>query len=265
MLAVLLGVLIGAVMGLTGAGGGILALPALVLGMGFSMTLAVPVALLAVAVAAFIGTFDGLRRGLTRYRAAALMALAGMLTAPLGVALAHRLSEVVLLLLFSLIMLLVAWRMFSQDSASGGSTLSEPLRRNCLLNPQSGRLRWTWPCSLTLAGIGTLSGFLTGLLGVGGGFLIVPAFQRFSNINLQGVVSTSLMVILLVSLSTVAGAFAHGITIPAAGWAFVAAVAVGMLLGRWLVPKVPALLLQRGFAIIALAVALLMLVQSANS
>ena len=80
----LLGVLVGLVLGLTGAGGGMLAVPALVFGMGWTVAQAAPVALLAVAAAAWLGSIDGLRHGLARYRAALLMALAALPSTTLG-------------------------------------------------------------------------------------------------------------------------------------------------------------------------------------
>src|SRR5207253_6030479 len=107
LLATFFGVVMGLVLGLTGAGGGILAVPALVLGLGWSMTQAAPVALFAVGSAAAVGAIDGLRHGLVRYRAALLIALLGALFSPLGIYFAHRLPEKVLMILFSLLMVIV--------------------------------------------------------------------------------------------------------------------------------------------------------------
>jgi uncharacterized protein len=90
-IGILLGSLVGALLGLTGAGGGVLAVPALMLGLGLSMTDAVPVALIAVGGAAWLGGLAGLRQGLVRYKAALLMAVLGTVCAPAGVWLAHRL------------------------------------------------------------------------------------------------------------------------------------------------------------------------------
>lgn len=120
LLASLLGVLMGLVMGLTGAGGGILGVPALVLGLGLTMTQAAPVSLLAVGAAAAVGAIDGLRHGLVRYRAALLIALLGALFSPLGVFVAHQLSEPVLMGLFSALMVLVAWRMLQREKREAG-------------------------------------------------------------------------------------------------------------------------------------------------
>jgi uncharacterized membrane protein YfcA len=76
LISLILGALVGAVLGLTGAGGGILAVPALVVGFGWTMQQATPVALIAVAGSAAVGAIEGLRRGLVRYKAAVLMAVA---------------------------------------------------------------------------------------------------------------------------------------------------------------------------------------------
>ena len=94
--------------------GGILGVPALVLGLGLSMTQAAPVSLLAVGAAAAVGAIDGLRHGLVRYRAALLIALLGALFSPLGVFVAHQMPEALLKGLFSALMVLVAWRMLQR-------------------------------------------------------------------------------------------------------------------------------------------------------
>ncbi|MDO9331066.1 MAG: sulfite exporter TauE/SafE family protein, partial [Pseudomonas sp.] len=91
ILAVALGALIGLVMALTGAGGGVMAIPLLVFGLHLPVQQAAPVGLVAVGLAAVLGAALGLRQDNVRYRAAALIGTAGMLMAPLGVFLAQRL------------------------------------------------------------------------------------------------------------------------------------------------------------------------------
>src|SRR3984885_3085361 len=108
--SLILGALVGAVLGLTGAGGGILAVPALVVGMGRPIQQASPVALIAVAGSAAIGAVEAFRRGLVRYRPALLMALAGVPVTSLGASLAHKLPQRLLIELFAGVMLLVALR-----------------------------------------------------------------------------------------------------------------------------------------------------------
>jgi hypothetical protein len=252
--ASLLGLGVGLVLGLTGAGGGVLAVPALVLGLGFGMTQAVPVALIAVAAAALLGCLDGLRRGVVRYRAALVMAAFGVLCAPLGSWLAQRLPERWLLLLFCAVMLLAAVRMVRQALAPPAAAPAEA-DKPCRLDPRTGRFRWNRAVFSTFGLVGGLSGLCTGLLGVGGGFLIVPAVRQVSDLGMHAVVATSLMVIALVSAGTVATTLARGGQVPPLGWLFVAATMAGMLGGRLLAPRVPGRLLQLGFAGVAAAVA----------
>ena len=84
IISVFLGALVGIVMGLTGAGGGILAVPLLVFGMHLTILEASPVALLAVCTAAAVGAFFGLKANRVRQRASLLIAGSGILMAPLG-------------------------------------------------------------------------------------------------------------------------------------------------------------------------------------
>ena len=90
LLAILLGSVVGVVLALTGAGGGILAVPLLVFGLHLPMQQAAPIGLLAVGLAAALGAALGLREGIVRYRAATLIRVTGMLLAPFGIWLAQR-------------------------------------------------------------------------------------------------------------------------------------------------------------------------------
>jgi uncharacterized membrane protein YfcA len=262
LIAVVLGALVGIVLGLTGAGGGILAVPALVFGLGWSVTQSTPVALLAVSGAALVGTVEGLRKGLVRYKAALVMSGIGVLTTPLGVSTAHRLPEATLLILFGLTMFVVAGRMLWQSRA-GASLGNGEEKVPCKLNPDTGRLRWTPKAAATLSGIGVLSGFLTGLLGVGGGFVIVPALRMVSDISIHGIVATSLMVIALVGGGAVISAWLHGAALPLAVAApFLIGAMTGMLAGRMIAHRLPARLLQGGFAVVLCIVAVSMIVRA---
>lgn len=250
------------ILGLTGAGGGILAVPALVLGIGLSMTQAMPIALMAVGIAALLGALDGLRKGLVRYKAACLMALLGAIVSPLGMWIAHKVSSVLLMTLFSLVMLVVAARMLLQVWKSANRPAPAPSSKQCVINPATGKLHWNWKSSSILASVGSVSGLFTGMLGVGGGFLIVPALKHFSNINMHGIVATSLTVIALISISSVAGALASGAQIPSAGWYFIVAAAGGMLAGRLIAPLLRERWLQTGFALITILVSLLLMARA---
>ena len=255
----------GLVMGLTGAGGGILGVPALVLGLGLTMTQAAPVSLLAVGAAAAVGAVDGLRHGLVRYRAALLIALLGALFSPLGVFVAHQLSESLLMGLFSALMVLVAWRMLRREKGEAGPSdhgTASWGQKNCMLDQHTGRFAWTAKCSATLAALGAVTGAVSGLLGVGGGFLIVPAFKQLTDVQMRGIVATSLMVVSLLSLVGVVGALHAGVSIEPTGWVFIGAGIVGMLAGRRLCSVIPARSLQVGFAGLCVLVAAGMLVNA---
>lgn len=262
MLIILLGVLVGLLLGLTGAGGGILAIPALTLGLGWTLLEATPVALLAVGMAAAVGALDGLRKGLVRYKAAGLMAGAGWLASPVGLYLAKLLPAAALMTLFAAIMMFVSGRMFRQ-AADGCSEIDAAHGKNCRINPDTGRLVWDTKCSTTLACIGAVSGLLTGLLGVGGGFLIVPAFRRFSDVPMHGIVTTSLMVVALVSLGTLAHLLYQGVSLSGEASVFIGATLAGMIVGRLIAPKVSGKRMQQGFAVVCAIVSVLMLVKVA--
>lgn len=253
-----LGVLIGLVLGLTGAGGGILAVPALVIGLGFDITTAAPIALIAVGLAALLGAADGLRKHQVRYKAAIFMAASGAVCSTVGIRLAHALPEVALITVFSGVMLLIAMRT-ARQALIGAHAHVPRTNKPCQLNPATGRLRWTRRCTATLAAIGAVTGIFAGMLGVGGGFIIVPALRRYTDINMHGIISTSLMLIALVSLSAATGAFLHGITVPKIGWVFIMATITGMVAGRSISTRVPAQTLHIVFAALTVSVACILL------
>ena len=116
-----------------------------------------------------------------------------------------------------------------------------------------------------LAALGAVTGAVSGLLGVGGGFLIVPAFKQLTDVQMRGIVATSLMVISLISLIGVAGAMHAGVTIGPVGWMFISASIVGMLAGRRLCSLISARTLQVGFASLCVLVAVGMLIKATLS
>jgi uncharacterized protein len=258
----IIGVCIGAVLGLTGAGGGMLAVPALVVGLGWTIQQSTPVALIAVALSAAIGAIDGLKRGLVRYKAAILMVMIGAPCTALGVRVAAALPQRWLLILFAIVMLIAAARLFMRSRQTDTSTI-EPERLWGRIDPKTGRFQWCWGTAFLISGIGAAAGFMTGLLGVGGGFIIVPLLRRFTNVAMQGVVATSLMVIALVGSAGVVSAIAHGVVVPMQATAvFALAAAVGMLVGRKLASHVSEKAVQLAFAGVLVVVAVGILVTS---
>ncbi|WP_327082649.1 sulfite exporter TauE/SafE family protein [Polaromonas sp. CG_9.5] len=258
-----LGLLVGIILALTGAGGGILAVPLLIFGVGLSVAEAAPIGLLAVGMAAALGAGLGLKAGAVRYKAALLMAGSGILFSPLGTWLAHRMDNRWLGVLFAGVLLFVAYRTFQKAQAE--AIESEPGNHQappCIRDAESGRFVWTTRCARSVALSGTVTGFLSGLLGVGGGFVLVPALQRYTDLSMKSVVATSLAVIALVSASgvlssTLAGHLNWAIAIPFCGGAL-----AGMMGGRLIASRLAGPQLQKGFAAISALVAIGMIGKS---
>jgi uncharacterized membrane protein YfcA len=249
-----MGVMIGAIMGLTGAGGGILAVPVLVGTLNWPMQTAAPVALIAVASGALVGAIDGFRLGLVRYKAAMLMALCGVPLTRLGQHWAQLLPHEGLMIGFGVLLWGVSARFFKQSSATLAQESSLSLHW-ARIHGETGKFIWTPVTALVLGSVGSVTGLMTGLLGVGGGFLIVPLMRRFTDLSMQGIVATSLFVITLVSGGGVVNAYLSGAHFPALETScFVAAMVTGMLVGRQAASRLPGAQLQKGFAVLLLAV-----------
>ncbi|MDM7457195.1 MAG: sulfite exporter TauE/SafE family protein [Tepidimonas sp.] len=259
-LTLAVGAAVGVILGLTGAGGGILAVPLLVFGLHLPLQQAAPTGLIAVGTAAALAAVLGLREGIVRYRAAGLMSAFGMVTAPAGVWLAARLPTTPLLLGFAFLLLLVAWRSLRASAANGDA--APPEHPPCQLDPEQGRLRWTGRCACALGATGLTSGLLSGLFGVGGGFVIVPALQQVSNIDLRSIQATSLAVIALVSVSGVAAASASGALPWAVALPFGTGVVAALLAARALARRLHPGHLRRAFGLLTLAVALMMIARA---
>ena len=264
--ALALGLVVGLILALTGAGGGILAVPLLVFGLHLSVAEAGPIGLLAVGMAAALGAGLGLRDGIVRYRAAALMAVSGMLLSPLGLWAAHRIDNRWLGALFALVLLFVAFKTFRQarkvPSATPAPLCDKDQSQPCMRSDQSGRFVWTSACVRALALSGSVSGVLSGLLGVGGGFVMVPALQRYTNLDMRSVVATSLAVIALISVSGVAVSAAMGGVAWAVAIPFSMGGLIGMFAGRLIAARLAGPHLQIGFASVAAAVAVGMIAKA---
>lgn len=262
LISLALGLAVGLILALTGAGGGILAVPLLVFGTRIGVAQAGPIGLMAVGMAATLGAILGLRAGVVRYRAALLVALTGMLFSPAGLWLAHRIDNRWLSVLFALVLLYVAFNAWRRARGRQPAAPAPDRRPVCVRAPDSGRFIWTRPCARALALSGSVAGLLSGLLGVGGGFVMVPALQRYTDLAMQSAVATSLAVIALISAagvvtSAASGTLAWGIALP-----FSAGALAGMLGGRALSQKLSGPHLQIGFAAIAAVVALGMIAKA---
>lgn len=247
--ALLLGLVIGVLLGLLGGGGSILAVPALLYGVGMPLAAAVPTSLLVVGASSATAVVPRLRTGAVQWRIAAVFGLAGAGTAFAGAAVNRQLPPWTVLVGFSVLMVAAAVRMLRQQPKTGG---------DCAL--PGGGVNWR-SCLPKAIAAGAAVGFLTGLFGVGGGFLIVPALVLLLGLPMTKAVGTSLMIIVLNSAAGFA-AYLGSIEIDyRLVIAFAAPAILGALIAGRLAHRVSATHLRRGFAYLVLAVAALVVVQ----
>lgn len=258
----LLGFTVGVILALTGAGGGILAVPLLVFGAGLSMAEAGPIGLLAVGLAATLGAIMGLKNGTVRYKAALLISATGILCSPIGLWLAQRMPNRPLTILFACVLLFVAWRVFRKSMTSADAAANDRQIPPCQIDAGKGKLIWTAPCARALVMAGVAAGGLSGLLGVGGGFVMVPALQRYTDMAAQTILATSLAVIALVSMSGVAASALSGHLQLVVALPFSAGALAGMVAGRLVATRLSGPHLQKGFAIVSALVAVALLVKA---
>ncbi|HAO24060.1 MAG TPA: sulfite exporter TauE/SafE family protein, partial [Methylophaga sp.] len=210
----ILGIVIGLLLGLTGAGGSVFAVPLLIMIGGISIHEAVTLSLAAVAAITLYGSVRNLTKQTILWLPAALLAGSGILAAPLGKVLGTMLSETILMAGFSILAILIAIRMWltatTMPEASKvvrGSHLSLESTNGllCKFSP-TGQFQMRPKCMSGLLLGGLMVGLLSGLFGVGGGFLIIPLLLLLSQVSMIQAVSTSLVVIALISSS---GFIAH--------------------------------------------------------
>ncbi|GGJ12670.1 hypothetical protein GCM10010052_07670 [Paenarthrobacter histidinolovorans] len=155
-----LGLFVGIILGVVGGGGSIIAVPALVYGVGMNPAQAIPTSLLVVGISSLTALLPRIREGLN-WPVIALVGGAGIPAAWAGAAVGKLLDPNMLMLAFAVIMVAAGIRMLMKTREIEGSCSTGPSRV----------LR---ACAPKAVGVGLLVGFLTGLLGVGGGFLITP-------------------------------------------------------------------------------------------
>lgn len=268
-LGLLFGIIVGLSLGLTGGGGAIFAVPLLVYGLSIPAPDAVGISLAAVGMTSVVGFVHRWLLEEVELPTGLMFAAAGMLGAPLGTWLADAFSDTVLLLAFAGVMLFVAIRLWQQASRSRQAVPAagcpDPDRQDgptCRRDPQ-GRLLLNSRCAVLLLCVGVMTGLLSGLFGVGGGFVIVPALILFSGMSMQRAIGTSLMVISLVSVSGVVSQVWSGRQIPLILTAlFVVGGVAGLFAGQFLGRRLSGPVLQKTFAVAIVAVAAFVIVKN---
>lgn len=267
----LIGLLIGLILGLTGAGGSVFAVPLLLLLGGMSMADATGISLGAVAATTI---YASMRNRFSRntpsvmWKPGLILAISGALTAPLGKWIGMQINELWLISSFSLLATIIALRMWISAQKNPASALivragnfvdSPSPDHLCTLNP-TGQFELRPRCVSGLLIGGLVVGILSGLFGVGGGFLIVPLLLALSAVSMRQAVSTSLFIIALISSS---GFISHLLLSESQHWPWLLLVAaggvIGMIIGQAISHKIANVLLQKTFAVSLFVVALIII------
>lgn len=232
VLALLGAALIGLSLGLTGAGGSIITLPVLVYLAGVPPKEAVALSLFIVGAAALVGALQRLRGSGIHLKAALMFALSGMLGAIGGARLTPLVSGRFLMIIFAALMLVVAANMLLGKKGELSPT-AECRTLRCLL-------------------AGLAVGVLTGFIGVGGGFLLIPALVKFAKLPHRQAIGTSLAVIAFNSAAGFIGHFGETPTRWPLAILFAVIAAGGVLAGSALAKRLPVARLRQGFAVMVI-------------
>jgi uncharacterized protein len=265
-----LGFLIGLAVGALGGGGSILAVPALVYVAGQSPRAATTTSLLVVGAASLAGLADHLRAGRVRVRVGLAFGVVGIGGSLAGSTLNHRLDPDLLLLAFAGVVLVAAWRMLT-----GCPSCTNAGERGTITGEGPAAVSGAGGDATVLAGLcvdgrtvvkvllaGTVVGFFTGLFGVGGGFMIVPALTLGLGFAMPEAIGTSLLVMVVnVAVALAARMGQTGIdmavTVP-----FTVAAVAGTLTGSRLADRLPARTTLRWFAALLVTIAVYTAVRS---
>lgn len=243
-LGLALGALIGVTLGLLGGGGSILTVPVFVYLLQIPPKEAVAMSLPVVGIASAIGAARHWRAGNVALRTAIVFAAVAMVTAFAGARISGWISGDAQLVGLAIVMLAAAISMYRSGARKTVETSEAERISPALL--------------AAAAGVGAL----TGIIGVGGGFLIVPALVILSHVPVHRAIGTSLLVIALNTTAAFAGQPTHSVVRWALLAAFTSAAVAGILVGSALAPRVPAGKLKRGFAMLLVAIAGFILYQS---
>jgi uncharacterized membrane protein YfcA len=239
--SVLLSAVIGLALGIFGGGGSILAVPVLVLVTHLAPAEAIATSLAIVGTTSLIASYAHHRQGLVKPKVALLFGLSGIVTAFLGAKLSGLVSGAMIMHAFAALMLIVGIGMLL---GKGRAVVAPPRALRDLPGPTAAAL------------VGAGVGLITGFLGVGGGFLVVPALMVVAGLNMREAVGTSLLVI---AINSAAGFIGHlgGSRLDASLIAVLTAAAVaGALVGERLARHIASTKLRRAFGVVVLAIGL---------
>lgn len=242
-LTLLLSIMIGLSLGLFGGGGSILTVPILTYVAGLDPKEAIAASLFVVGVTSIFSAVTHARQGRVKWRTPLIFGLASMVGAFLGGLAGGYIPGTVLMIAFAVMMVATSLAMIR-----GRKTGKENSERTDL--PM---------VKIVLEGL--VVGLVTGLVGAGGGFLVVPALALLGGLSMPVAVGTSLVVIAMKSFAGLGGY----LTSVSLDWGLVGAVTaaaiVGSVIGPRLAGKIPEAALRKGFGIFVLVMGFFVLAQ----
>ncbi|MEU2544385.1 sulfite exporter TauE/SafE family protein [Streptomyces roseolus] len=247
VLAVAASLLVGVTLGVLGGGGSILTLPILIHLAGLGTKEAIATSLFVVGVTSLAALVPHARARRVRWRTGLLFGAFGMAGSYGGGRLAEHVPETALLIAFALMMLATAAAMLRTPRAARASLTSAPAGAR--------------PSVRHVAGEGLLVGAVTGLVGSGGGFLVVPALALLGGLPMGVAVGTSLLVIAMNSFAGLAGHLSGTTVDRGLALAVTATAVLGSLAGARLAGRIPQAALRRAFGWFVVAMGSFVLVR----
>lgn len=262
-----LGLAVGLVIGTFGGGGGVLAVPALVYALGQDARIATTSSIIIVGVVSVVGVLARAHERTIDWRTGIAFGVIGIPAAWAGTLLNRTVPQPVLLLAFAALTLAVAALMFVRKRAADpvreptprpigdGAGTSVAIMEGTRAPLTSPLVRVSPPARTAKVVVSAaLVGFVTGFLGVGGGFLVVPALTLVLALTMQAAIATSLLVISVNSLSSLAARADHlqldwSVMLP-----FTVVAIIGALAGKHIADRLSSTALNRGFAFMLVAV-----------
>lgn len=199
LIPILIGFFTGLVLGVFGSGGGIVTTPALIYLLHIPVKSSIAMSLGIIAITGIVAVIQYWRRGHVNLKIAILFSLFSMSGSYLGSYLGLFTPPWVQLITFSVVMYIAAWKLLSRDK--GRPAKSTDLETNQLKSV----VIWV----LRMGIVGLLVGILAGLIGVGGGFMIVPALVLLSGMPMKEAIGTALIIVTLNSIAGFAGYLGH--------------------------------------------------------
>lgn len=252
MMAVFGAILVGFCLGLLGSGGSILTVPILIYGLGQDEKVAIASSLAIVGLISLFGSIPYARKKQIEWRLVLLFGIPGVVGTYLGAWTSVLVSGTVQLMVFAVVMIIAAYLMIKPVKVDSESAS----------DARTDESKTTGPHFLLIAIEGLAVGLLTGFVGVGGGFLIVPALVLLAGVSMHRAIATSLVIISLKSLVGFVK-YADILSSTQISFSLIALFAVvgtaGCVLGGYVAPKLPQAQLKQGFGVLLIIMGIFIL------